>query len=205
MAYDRKDHFYRKAKEEGKASRAVYKLAELQKRFRLIRSGDCVLDLGAAPGGWLQELGPLVGDKGRVIGIDLLPLKINAPKKCTFIRGDLTEEKNQELIAKEAGGKVDVVLSDMSPNLSGVPFADSFRSYELAVLAFEICEKLLMPRGNFVVKYFPGDEYHEYLSLLKKNFSEVTTVIPKATRKSSSERYIVALGFTPKKSETRTV
>ena len=195
MAYERKDHFYRKAKSEGKASRAVYKLSELQKRFKLIKKGDAVLDLGSAPGGWLQELSPLVGPQGKVIGIDLLPLKISPPKGCVFIHGDLTDEDHQKEIMALANGNVDAILSDMSPNLSGVAFADAYRSYELAMLALDICKKLLKHGGNFVVKIFPGEEFHEYVKALKKHFEDVATITPEATRKTSSERYIVAMNF----------
>lgn len=195
MAYDRKDHFYKKAKREGKVSRAVYKLAELQQRFRLVKKGDIVLDLGCAPGGWLQEMAPLVAPTGKVVGIDLLPLKIQPPKGCVFIKGDLTDPASQERIAEEAGRLANCILSDMAPNLSGVAFADAYRSYELAVLAFEMCERFLGNNGNFVVKIFPGEELEGYLVDLKKRFAKVTMLTPEATRKTSSERYIVATGF----------
>lgn len=195
MAYDRKDHFYNRAKKEGKASRAVYKLSELQQRFKLIKKGNVVLDLGAAPGGWIQEAATMVGPSGKIIGIDLLPLKISLPKTAKFIRGNLNDEDSQAAVEKLAGGRADVILSDMSPNLSGIIFADTYKSYELATLALEMCERFLKIDGNFVVKIFPGDEFQEFMETLKKKFSEVTTVTPKATRKTSSERYIVAKGF----------
>lgn len=194
MAYDRKDHFYRRAKREGKASRAVYKLAELQKRFGLVRKGDVVLDLGCAPGGWMQEVSTFVGTKGRVIGIDLLPLKISVPANCKFVEGDIGDESTWQELAEFSGGMADVVLSDMSPNLSGVSFADTYRSYELAVLAFDICGRLLKGGGNFVVKIFPGDEFAGYVAKLKKSFLSVNVITPEATRRTSSERYIVARG-----------
>lgn len=195
MAYERKDHFYKRAKREGKVSRAVYKLAELQKRFHLVKRGDVVLDLGCAPGGWLQEVAPLVAPNGKVVGIDLLPLKIQPPKGCVFIKGDLTDHASQEQIAEEAGGLADCILSDMAPNLSGVAFADAYRSYELAVLAFEMCERFLGDDGNFVLKIFPGEELEGYLAALKERFAKVTMLTPEATRKTSSERYIVCQGF----------
>lgn len=195
MAYDRKDHFYRQAKREGKVSRAVYKLAELQKRFRLVKRGDVVLDLGCAPGGWLQEVAPLVGGGGKVVGIDLLPLKIQPPNGSVFIMGNLNEASCQEEISRLAGGEADCVLSDMSPNLSGVQFADAYRSFELAALAFEMCERFLANGGNFVVKIFPGEEFPGYVAMLKKRFAKVSALTPEATRKTSSERYIVATGF----------
>lgn len=195
MGYDRKDHFYRRAKREGKASRAVYKLSELQKRFHLVRHGNTVIDLGCAPGGWMQELSAMVGPKGCVIGIDLLPIKILRAANCHFIKGDVEDASNINEILRLAGGKADTVLSDMSPNLSGIAFADAYRSYELCMRALDLCKILLKPNGNFVVKIFPGDELANFISELKKQFDKVDVVIPEATRKTSSERYIVARGF----------
>jgi len=195
MAYNRKDHFYRKAKREGKASRAIYKLSELQNRFKLIDRGGIALDLGCAPGGWLQELSEIVGKSGRVIGIDFLPVKISLSKNVVVIEGDLNDEESIKRIEDEANGLVDAVLSDMSPNISGIAFADAYRSYELSMLAFEICEKSLREGGNFVTKIFPGEEFTEYIKLLKKNFKKVSTVTPAATRRTSSERYILAIGY----------
>lgn len=199
MAYERKDHFYRRAKREGKASRAVYKLSELQKRFKIVRPGDTVLDLGSAPGGWIQELSQMVGPNGRVIGIDILPLKIQPRGNCKFIQGNLQDNESRGKISNLAGGKVDAILSDMSPNLSGVSFADAYRSFELASLALEACHDFLKPNGNFVVKIFPGEEFPRYAAALKEHFTKISTIIPEATRKTSSERYLVALGFGVKK------
>ncbi|MFH0799477.1 MAG: RlmE family RNA methyltransferase [Pseudomonadota bacterium] len=195
MAFERKDHYYRKAKREGKASRAVYKFAELQKRFKLVRKGDRILDLGCAPGGWLEELAALVGPAGKAIGIDLLPLKIHVPRNAGFVQRDLADESSQKKIAELAGGRVDAVLSDMSPNLSGIAFADTYRSYELAMLALDVCKNLLKSGGSFVVKIFPGDEFPGYIETLRASFTKVSTVTPEATRKTSSERYIVAKGY----------
>ena len=195
MAYDRKDYFYRRAKREGKASRSVYKLAELQRRFQLVAKGDTVVDLGCAPGGWMQELAPMVGSKGRVMGIDILPMKIQLPKNCTFIKGDVGDEASLREIENLAGGRVDCVLSDMSPNLSGVDFADAYHSYELAMRALEVCGRILKTGGNLVVKIFPGEEFALFVKELKSKFKRVSTVIPEATRKTSSERYLIATGY----------
>lgn len=195
MAFKRKDHFYRRAKEEGKASRAVYKLEELQKRFRLIEKGDVVIDLGCAPGGWMQELAPMVGPKGKVVGIDMLPIKISLPAQCRFIQGDINDGSAAAEVEDAAGGKADAVLSDMSPNLSGIAFADAYRSYELALAALDFARGILKPGGNFVVKIFPGDEFGDFVSELRRSFESLKTVVPDATRKTSSERYLVAKGF----------
>lgn len=195
MAYVRKDHFYRRAKKEGKASRAAYKLAELQKRFGLIHRGDVVLDLGCAPGGWMQEASAFVGRNGKVVGVDVLPLKILVPTNCEFVKGDVGDASVEQDLIEIIGGRVDLVLSDMSPNLSGVSFADTYRSYELALAAFSACEKFLKDGGNFVVKIFPGGEFQDYAAKLKAGFSSVSVITPNATRRTSSERYIVAAGY----------
>jgi len=199
MAFKRKDHFYRRAKAEGKASRAVYKLAELQRRYGIVKKGDTVVDLGSAPGGWMQELAPMVGLRGKVVGIDILPLKIALPGQCRFIEGDINDEGSAREVEQAAGGKADAVLSDMSPNLSGVAFADAYKSYELALAALDFARRILRPGGSFVVKIFPGDEFGEFLAQLKGAFEEVHTVVPDATRKTSSERYLVAMGFKAEK------
>lgn len=195
MAFDRKDHFYRKAKREGKASRAVYKLSEFQRRFHLIPKGGIVIDLGCAPGGWMQELAQFVGPKGKVVGIDLLPLKIGLPAQCRFIQGDINDDSVLEEVQAIAGDHVDAVLSDMSPNLSGIAFADAYRSFELASTALAFACRVLKDGGNFVVKIFPGEEFKDFVAELKKAFTKMHTVVPDATRKTSSERYLVATGF----------
>jgi 23S rRNA (uridine2552-2'-O)-methyltransferase len=195
MAFKRKDHFYKRAKREGKASRAVYKLSELQKRFKLIGKGDTVIDLGCAPGGWMQDLAEIVGPTGSVVGIDLLPLKVGLPKQCHFIQGDINDEAALAEIEGLTGGKVDSVLSDMSPDISGIAFADAYRSYELSLTALEFASRMLKPGGNFVVKIFPGEEFAAYVAELKRRFTNVKSVIPEATRKTSSERYLVAQGY----------
>jgi 23S rRNA (uridine2552-2'-O)-methyltransferase len=200
MAYKRKDYYYRRAKTEGKVSRATYKLSEIQRRFRITKKGDVVIDLGCAPGGWLIELSEFVGPQGKVIGIDILPVKTQLPKQCLVIQGDLREEFSLGMLKQAAGRKVDAILSDMSPDISGIEFADTYHSYELALLALDTCRQLLKPGGNFLVKLFPGDEFADFVKTLKLNFQRVSTIVPKATRKTSSERYLVALGY--KKSST---
>lgn len=195
MAYDRKDHYWRLAKREGKASRAAYKFEELQRRFRLVKRGGRVVDLGCSPGGWLAELAGLVGPKGLAIGVDTLPLKIALPHNARFVQRGIEDKAAREEVVRLADGGVDAVLSDMSPNLSGIAFADAARSHELATAAFEACRGLLKSGGNFAVKVFPGDEFRGYVEMLKGSFSKVTIVTPRATRKASSERYVVAVGY----------
>lgn len=141
----------------------------------------------------------MVGPRGMVVGIDILPLKIALPGQCRFIEGDINDEGSAREVEQAAGGKADAVLSDMSPNLSGVAFADAYKSYELALAALDFARRILRPGGSFVVKIFPGDEFGEFLAQLKGAFEEVHTVVPDATRKTSSERYLVAMGFKAEK------
>ncbi|MBI4126160.1 MAG: RlmE family RNA methyltransferase [Deltaproteobacteria bacterium] len=195
MAYDRKDHYYRRAKAEGKASRAAYKISQLHRQFHLFRRGDKVVDLGCAPGGWLQEVSTFVGPQGKVVGVDLLPLKIVLPKNVTFIPGDLRTPGVTTAIHERLGGEADVVLSDMAPNTTGVAFTDAYRSFELAKFAFEACQRLLKDDGKFVVKIFTGDEVKVFRQTLAECFTTVQIVTPPATRKGSFEIYIVATGY----------
>lgn len=196
MAYNRKDHYYKRAKAEGKASRAAFKIGQIQKKYKIVERGSTVVDLGAAPGGWMQELGKMVGKKGFVLGIDKLPIRFHPEDNMTFYLGDLQgEDAINQLKFRLVTERADTVVCDMAPNTSGVGFADSYKSYELANRAFEICQGVLKEGGNFVVKIFPGKENNELRVDLKKNFRYVTTVVPPATRKTSSEQYFIARGF----------
>ncbi|MFH1830053.1 MAG: RlmE family RNA methyltransferase [Pseudomonadota bacterium] len=195
MGYVRKDHFYKRAKQERKASRAVYKLSEIQARYKLIEKGATVIDLGCAPGSWMHELSDIVGPKGKVIGIDVLSLKIELPKNCQFINGDISDEATIGKLNDLIGRNVDAVLSDMSPNLSGVAFADTYKSYELSMTALTLARSILKKGGGFIVKMFPGEEFKSFMAELKKSFKEVNPITPQATRKTSSERYLVARGY----------
>ncbi|MFH1654673.1 MAG: RlmE family RNA methyltransferase [Pseudomonadota bacterium] len=195
MAYDRKDHYYRKAKEEGKASRAAYKLVEFQRRFSLIKRGQKIVDLGCAPGGWLIELSQMVGESGKVVGVDLLPLKIELPPNVKFIQGSMEDDAIIERLKVEAGGDIDLVVSDMAPNTSGVAFKDAYLSYELCVVAFEVAQILLKIKGSFIAKIFSGQEVLEFRKLLQSKFEKVVQVVPPATRKHSKELYLLGLNY----------
>lgn len=195
MAYERKDHYYRRAKKEGKASRAVYKLTELNERFRILRAGQRIVDLGCAPGGWIQEAARLVGPSGRVVGIDLVPLAIPLPAQVVTMTGNMEDDSVLATIKEHLAAPADGVLSDMAPHTSGVPFADAYRSYTLAMRAFIACGSLLRVGGFFVVKIFPGSELKEYDRELRQHFQKVATVRPAATRKTSTEIYLVCTGY----------
>jgi len=194
MAYQRKDYYYKKAKEEGKPSRASYKIEQIQKRFKLINRGDIVIDLGCSPGGWLKEISKMIGPKGTVVGVDVDALRVEVPQNGAFILGDIMNPDAINQICLRLTRDADVVVSDMAPNLSGISFGDAYRSYELASRALEICRGILKEGGNFIVKVFPGKEMNEFKKSLQKSFKKVTTIIPPATRKTSSELYLVGIG-----------
>jgi 23S rRNA (uridine2552-2'-O)-methyltransferase len=197
MAYKHHDSFYKKAKEEGYRSRAAYKLLELQQHFRAIRPGDSVVDLGAAPGGWLQVGAELVGSKGKIVGVDLQPLQPFGKRNVTVIQGDITAEATTERIKQILGGQADCVISDLAPKLSGIKDADAARSLELNRTALTVATRLLRPGGIFLVKGFVGNDLQAFTLELKKYFRSVQRTRPEATRKTSSEIYFCAKEFHP--------
>ncbi len=191
----RDDPYVQQAQREGYRSRACYKLLELQDKDRLIRPGMTVLDLGSAPGGWSQVAVEQVGHKGRVIASDILLM--DGLAGVEFIRGDFTEDEVFELILAAIGDKpVDLVISDMSPNISGLSAADQPRSIYLVELALDMAQRVLSPGGSFVAKVFQGEGFEQLLRDTKSSFSKVLTRKPRASRARSREVYLVAKGFT---------
>ncbi|MCQ5375258.1 MAG: RlmE family RNA methyltransferase [Methanomassiliicoccales archaeon] len=189
----RRDFYYRKAKELNYRSRAAFKLKQIDQRFRILRRGATVVDLGAAPGGWLQVAKESVGSEGIVVGVDLQP--ILPIEGVTTIRGDIRSEKTVEKVLSVIGGRADVVLSDMSPNISGNYSTDHARSVELCEHALEFAKKSLKDGGSMVVKIFQGDLLKDYLRRVRKSFLDVKLHSPKASRPTSSEIYVIARGF----------
>jgi 23S rRNA (uridine2552-2'-O)-methyltransferase len=181
------DHYVRKARAQGYRSRAAYKLLEIDSREKLLQPGMVVLDLGAAPGGWSQVAAAKVTPGGRVVAVDLLPI---APiSGVEVIQGDFREA------ALLDGTKADVVLSDLSPNLSGIGNVDQARALELTGAAIDLCRKALKPDGVFLVKAFQGEAFGELVRRLRRSFSKVKVVKPPASRGESSETYAVARGL----------
>ncbi|MBU2565440.1 MAG: RlmE family RNA methyltransferase [Candidatus Thermoplasmatota archaeon] len=187
----KKEHYYRQAKKEGYRSRAAYKLKQINKKYNVIRKGDAVIDLGAAPGGWSQIAKEAVGN-GFVFGIDLEA--IEPIEGVELLRGDLTKKEVVEHITSIIR-KADVVISDMSANISGAYNVDHARSVYLCEHALSFAEKILKRGGNFVVKIFEGDMFKDYFEKVKNSFDYVKVCRPGATRKSSSEVYIIGKGF----------
>src|SRR4030095_1657238 len=195
MTYKLQDSYYKKAKREGYRSRAAYKLLELQQRFRLIRPGDVVVDLGAAPGGWVHVHGKFVGPSGKVVGIDLQPIETLREANIIFFQGDITSLEVLKKIPELVAGKVDCVLSDLAPRLSGIRDADAARCLELNRTALAVATTLLRPGGSFLAKSFVNPELHTFTLELKRHFDAVQRTRPEATRQGSSEFYFFAKDF----------
>ncbi len=194
----RKDHYYNKAKQQGYRSRAAYKLKQLDELENVISRGDTVVDLGAAPGGWLQVAAEEVGPEGTVIGVDLQRIsefdddELN--DRIETIRGDMTQERTRARVIDAAGGSVDAVVSDMAPNMSGEYSLDQARSLHLARQAAETAFELLDSGGDFVVKVFEGPDVDAFRSDLESEFKYLRVTSPKASRKESSELYFIGKG-----------
>lgn len=190
------DIYVRRAKQEGYRSRAAFKLMEILDKDKLVRSGMVVVDLGAAPGGWSQVLAPLVGEKGRVIALDLLEME--PIRNVTFLRGDFGEDQVLADLQKALEGRqADLVVSDMAPNISGVGMVDQARSMGLAELALDFTGNFLKPGGCLLVKVFQGSGMDEFRKQLGEAFDSVSVRKPKASRDRSSELFLLAKGRRP--------
>jgi len=188
------DPFVKQAQKDGYRSRAAYKLIELNEKDRLIRPGMRLLDLGSAPGGWSQVAGKLVGSKGRVLATDILPM--DALPNVDFIQGDFHDEAVvQQLLDWLGGGRFDLVICDIAPNLSGIPSADQAASIYFLELALDTVRRTLKPGAAFVAKMFQGAGSDDYVKELRKYFAKVSIRKPAASRKESREVYLVAKEF----------
>jgi 23S rRNA (uridine2552-2'-O)-methyltransferase len=188
----RHDHFFKKARAQGYAARSVFKLEEIDARHGLCGPGRRVLDLGCAPGSWLAYVARRVGPTGRAVGLDRAAVTIPLPSQVVALVGDVRAVP-VETLREAAGGPLDLVLSDMAPDTSGVAFADAARSVELADRALELALELLAPGGAFLVKVFQGAELSAYLDRARAGFRRVELVKPAASRKQSREIYVLAL------------
>ncbi len=187
------DYYVKQAQQKGLRSRSAFKLLELQEKYELIRPGMVVVDLGAAPGGWCQVVRPLLGDQGRVVALDILEME--PLEGVEFIQGDFTEEMPLRALEDRLGGlEVDLVLSDMAPNMSGMSAIDQARTMYLAELALEFVRAHLKPGGDFVVKLFQGTDFDGYVREVRSLFTKVQVRKPKASRPRSREVYLLARG-----------
>lgn len=194
MTYNFQDHYFHRAKKENFLSRAVYKLDEIQKKYKLIRAGDRVLDMGAAPGSWMQLLSGIVGHGGLVVGVDLKEISHVFPDHVRIYQNDLFEPEFLEMLQREYA-PFDVVVSDMAPSTSGIKAADSARSELLFEQTLEAIQLLLKPQGHFLSKIFQGSDFHTLLMQVKRRFEKVKVVKPDASKKQSKETYILGMRF----------
>jgi 23S rRNA (uridine2552-2'-O)-methyltransferase len=198
LAEHASDDFVKRAHEQGWRSRAVFKLEEIQKRDRLFRPGMTIVDLGAAPGAWSQYARFVTKEQGRIVAMDLLPM--DSLPGVTFIQGDFREEETLAALKSELGVQdgervVDLVMSDIAPNTSGVVAVDQPRSMYLAELALDFAREALKPGGHFVVKVFQGEGSQELLAAARRSFEAVNVRKPKASRPRSREVYFVARNY----------
>jgi 23S rRNA (uridine2552-2'-O)-methyltransferase len=187
------DPYVKKSVKAGYRSRAAYKLTELDQMVKLLKPGQTIVDLGAAPGGWSQVAVKAVGPKGHVVAIDILDME--PVHGVHLLKGDFTEDAGLAGVVEALGGrKVDLVLSDMAPNLTGIALTDQVRMFHLAELALEFCREFLKPNGDFVVKVFQGSGYIEFVKAMRELFKKVSVEKPGASRPESGELYLVGKG-----------
>jgi 23S rRNA (uridine2552-2'-O)-methyltransferase len=188
------DIYVKRAKQEGFRARSVYKLMEIQERYRIIKPNMIVVDLGAAPGGWSEYVVQLIGSEGKIIALDILAMQ--PIKGVEFIQGDFTQDDVvKDLALRLRGRKVDAVLSDMAPNLSGLDVVDQARSMNLAERALAFAQTVLKPGGLFLTKIFQGAEFEVFLKNLRHSFGEVKVIKPDASRARSKETFLLARNY----------
>ncbi len=191
----KREYYYKKAKAENYRSRATYKLVQANQKYQFIKWKDIVVDLGAAPGGWIQAARKMVGKYGFVLGVDLKPIEPFTQEYVRTIVADVTEPETIQQILSFLPRKADVLISDAAPNITGVWEVDHARQIDLASKALEIAVQILRPGGNFFVKVFEGDLLKEFMQEVKRHFETVKIVKPEASRAQSSEMYLLALGL----------
>ncbi|MFZ4404065.1 MAG: RlmE family RNA methyltransferase [Pseudobdellovibrionaceae bacterium] len=193
MSYNPKDHYFQKAKKENFVARSVFKLDEIDTKFKIIQNKDWVLDLGASPGSWSQYCCKKIGPEGRLLGVDLQPMKVKM-NNAVFIEADLNSLDLPVLFAEQGFHKqFDVVLSDMAPKTTGIRVTDQARSLELCELALNVAEKFLKPKGHFVCKFFHSDDFKLLQNKIKLQFQKVEALRPDSTRKNSKEIFLLGL------------
>jgi len=189
----KRDYYYKKAKEEKYRSRASYKLFQAVKKYHFMKNRDIIVDLGAAPGGWIQAARKIVGSKGFVLGVDIKPIEPFSEPNVRTIIGDITEQETLQQILSFLPTKADAVISDASPNISGIWEVDHARQIDLAQQALQISFRTLKPHGNFFVKVFQGDMLNDFIEEVKQHFKIVRIIKPKASRAKSSEMFILGM------------
>lgn len=194
MTYQRKDTFHRRARAEGYRARSAYKLAELDRRFRLLRPGDFVVDLGAWPGGWLQVILERIGADGKVVGIDLAEIAPLPAPNVVLLLGDVLDAATAERVLAALGRQADVVVSDLAPKLTGVRATDEARCEALLGATLDLVSVVLRPGGRLLAKLFMSPTHEANLEQIRKAFAEVKVTRPESTRPGSAELYSAAFG-----------
>jgi 23S rRNA (uridine2552-2'-O)-methyltransferase len=197
VTYRRKDAFYRRARAAGYRARSAYKLAELDDRFHLLRRGDFVVDLGAWPGGWLQVIAERIGQQGRVVAVDLAEIPPLGTPNVVLVTGDVRDPAIGQSVLDLLGRRGDVVVSDLSPKLTGIRATDDARFDELARTTVELLPAVLRPGGRFLTKLFMSPEHGAILARLREHFPDLRVTRPEATRRGSSELYAAGFGYQP--------
>lgn len=189
------DHYFKQAKKDNYPARSVYKLQEINKRFGILKPGQKVLDLGAAPGSWTLYAAKIVGQGGIVLGVDLQEANAAFPANVRFLVGDVFNPPAEVLAAMEELAPFDAVVSDMAPKTSGIIFRDQAFSYELCVRALGVADKHLRQGGNFVAKIFEGPDVKQFAAMLRERFETVKNFKPKSSRSESKETFYIGIGF----------
>ncbi len=193
------DEYYQRAKEEGYRSRSAYKLEQLDEKYELIERGDVVLDLGAAPGGWLQIIHEKIGDEGFLLGVDIEEIEELEWRNIKTVQADITEMEAEDTILENLPEKPDIIVSDAAPDISGIWDVDQAKSIELGRAAMNIARRILKPGGNVLIKVFQGDLFEDFRKDVKECFEFQKSSKPKASRDQSSEIYVIGKGFVPPK------
>lgn len=199
-AYNGKDRFYKRAKQDHFVARSIYKLEEIDRRFGLLRKGARVVDLGCAPGSWLQYIAASVGDRGLVIGYDVEAAMVHPGPRARWHQADVHELTAEQVLSdvrkvEPGAGNVDALVSDMAPKLSGIRDSDQARSIALAEKALVLAKALVRPGGAFIAKVFQGRDLDDFVKTVRVSFDEVKVLRPEATREGSREAFVVARGF----------
>lgn len=193
MTYNPKDHYFKKAKEQNYAARSVFKLEEIDKKFKIVKPGQKILDLGASPGSWSQYCSQKIGKAGLILGVDLSPVTVSL-SNAKFIQADLRDLNLSQIFEEhQVPPPFDLVISDMAPKTTGIRMTDQARSVELVELALETARKFLKPEGHFVAKLFHCDEFTQLKNEIKKTFHKFDAIKPESTRKISKEIFLIGI------------
>jgi 23S rRNA (uridine2552-2'-O)-methyltransferase len=193
MSYNPKDHYFKKAKEQNFAARSVFKLEEIDQKYKLVKPGQLILDLGASPGSWSQYCSKKIGPEGKIIGVDLQPVTVKL-SNATFITADLRDLNLENIFAEQGiSQKFDLVVSDMAPKTTGIRVTDQARSVELVELAMATADKFLKPGGHFVAKLFHSEDFSKLRDEIKKRYERFEAMKPDSTRKISKEIFLIGL------------